>query len=417
MAALIKWVKGALRRPPSAPLIFPIRGFETIRASQVLDEERFEQFKQGHYYPANIGDVLRSRYQIVGKLGFGVTSTVWLARDLEDHRYVTLKIYTRDEDNREEFRVYEQLNKGSSWHPGYAHVREALDLFTISRAGGDHPCLVQKPMWESFMDLLYRNPSHRFTEGLLKAGLKQVFLALDYLHTECKLVHTGTVLAPPIYRDIKGDNILQEIEDTSILERFTQAELASPSPRKFVDGMPVYASRRFELPRSFGRAVLSDFGSAVRGDEKRNHDAQPNVYRSPEVMLKTEWSYPVDIWNVGAMIWDLFECKHLFYGNDPDGKGYSTRAHLAEVIALLGPPPLDMLQRGKRSREFFTEDGTWKQDAEVPIPKGVSLDTSEEYLEGENKELFLQFMRGMLQWRPEDRKTTKDLLSDPWLNS
>lgn len=143
----------------------------------------------------------------------------------------------------------------------------------------------------------------------------------------------------------------------------------------------MYASRRFELPKIFGRVVLSDFGSAVRGDERRNHDAQPNVYRSPEVMLKTEWSYPIDIWNVGVMvcfyslfsplhhaplrllmsgenqIWDLFEGKHMFRGNDPDWKGYSTRAHLAEVIGILGPPPLDMLKRGKRSLEFFTEDG------------------------------------------------------------
>jgi serine/threonine protein kinase len=103
--------------------------------------------------------------------------------------------------------------------------------------------------------------------------------------------------------DIKGDNILQEIEDKSILEDFAKAEMDNPSLRKFVNGAPVYSSRRFELPRTFGRAVLSDFGSAVRGDEKRNHDAQPNVYRSPEVMLKTEWSYPVDIWNVGVMVY------------------------------------------------------------------------------------------------------------------
>jgi hypothetical protein len=49
----------------------------------------------------------------------------------------------------------------------------------------------------------------------------------------------------------------------------------------------------------------------------------------------------------------------MFYGNDPDGKGYSTRAHLAEVVGMLGPPPLDLLKRGKRSQEFFTEDGTY----------------------------------------------------------
>jgi serine/threonine protein kinase len=46
-------------------------------------------------------------------------------------------------------------------------------------------------MWESFRKLLRRNPTHRFIEDLVKAGLTQVFLALDYLHTECKLVHTG----------------------------------------------------------------------------------------------------------------------------------------------------------------------------------------------------------------------------------
>jgi serine/threonine-protein kinase SRPK3 len=64
-------------------MCFPTRGFEIIRTSDVLDEERFEKFKKGQHYPANIGDVLISKYQLIGKLGFATTSTVWLARDLE----------------------------------------------------------------------------------------------------------------------------------------------------------------------------------------------------------------------------------------------------------------------------------------------------------------------------------------------
>lgn len=49
----------------------------------MLEEEHFEEFKAGRYYPVNIGDVFNSKYQVVGKLGFGVTSMVWLARDLQ----------------------------------------------------------------------------------------------------------------------------------------------------------------------------------------------------------------------------------------------------------------------------------------------------------------------------------------------
>lgn len=266
-------------------------------------------------------------------------------------------MYSGDVGHREEFQIYDQIRRaGNPLNPGSCHVRTASDMFMLPSpyvaSGGivvaEHHCLVQEPMWDSWKDLLRRNPAGRFTEDLLKAGLWQVLLALDFLHTECKLVHT----------DIKSDNIVQGIADKRILEAFTDAELAVPSARKVVNGHTIYRSRQFELPRQFGDAVLGDLGSAVRGDEKRSEDAQPQVYRSPETMLEVEWSYPVDIWNVGCMIWDLFEGRHLFYGEDPDGKGYSTRAHLAEVMALLGPPPLDLIKRGARSGEFFTGDGT-----------------------------------------------------------
>ncbi|KAI9686773.1 MAG: hypothetical protein M1822_002833 [Bathelium mastoideum] len=391
------------RQPSVTSLTFPTTGFDIIADKYILEEEQFDEFEKGKYYPVNIGEVFASRYQVVGKLGFGVTSTVWLARDLSTHDYVSLKVYTRDVVDKDEFNISQILNKGDSSHPGFKHVRTALDIFTIPRAGGNHKCLVQKPMWDSFKDLLRRNPARRFTEELLRAGLPQIFLALEYLHCECKLVHT----------DIKADNIFIEIADKSILDSFVKAELEDPSPRKFVNNAPIYLSRSFDYPKAIGKAVLGDFGSAVYGDRKRTHDAQPNVYRCPEVMLETEWSYPADIWNVGVMIWDLFEGKHMFYGNDPLEKRYLTRAHLAEVVAMLGLPPLDLLNRGSRSKEFFTDDGQWK--ANIPIPQDLSLKGSEERFEGEEKEEFLQFMRGMLQWKPEDRKTAWQLLHDPWL--
>lgn len=78
--------------------------------------------------------------------------------------------------------------------------------------------------------------------------------------------------------------------------------MEAPSPRKYASDAPVYMSRQFGLPEDFGRIVLSDFGEAVKGDVERRHNAQPEVYRSPEVMLQAPWSYPIDIWNVGSMV-------------------------------------------------------------------------------------------------------------------
>lgn len=66
----------------SKPLRFPTTGFDLVPSSEKLEEERFDNFATGNYYPVFIGEVFRSRYQVVGKLGFGSTSTVWLARDL-----------------------------------------------------------------------------------------------------------------------------------------------------------------------------------------------------------------------------------------------------------------------------------------------------------------------------------------------
>ena len=56
-------------------------------------------------------------------------------------------------------------------------------------------------------------------------------------------------------------------------------------------------------------------------------------------------------------VWDLFEGGHLFTGHDPEVHRYRSRAHLAEMIALLGPPPQELLAKGSASKKFFTEQG------------------------------------------------------------
>ena len=102
----------------------------------------------------------------------------------------------------------------------------------------------------------------------------------------------------------------------------------------------------------------------------------------------------------------MFENKHLFKAQDCNGESSSLH-HMAEMVAVLGLPPLDYLQRTETSWEYFDKSGNWKAAAEVP---DISLENSEEQLHGDNKSLFLDFMRKMLLWVPEQRQTAKQLL-------
>lgn len=61
--------------------------------------------------------------------------------------------------------------------------------------------------------------------------------------------------------------------------------------------------------------------------------------------------------HLNRQTWHLFEGKRLFSGQDPTEGEYRIRAIIAEMIAVMGPPPLEYLKLGKRSSEFFTEDG------------------------------------------------------------
>lgn len=50
--------------------------------------------------------------------------------------------------------------------------------------------------------------------------------------------------------------------------------------------------------------------------------------------------------------------------------------------------------------------GTWK--GEVPVP-ATKLSDQDSRLQGEEKALFLKFMRKLLKWKPEDRKGIRDI--------
>lgn len=46
-----------------------------------FEEQSLPDYDPRQYYPAKLGDIYRGRYEVVGKLGYGSCSTVWLCHD------------------------------------------------------------------------------------------------------------------------------------------------------------------------------------------------------------------------------------------------------------------------------------------------------------------------------------------------
>ncbi|RGP65954.1 serine threonine cmgc group [Fusarium sporotrichioides] len=345
------WPRLGYRAPPR-PRIFSNPNFIRIPASNKVEEETLPDYLPARYYPVRIGEVFVDRYQVVGKLGFGASSTVWLANDLSQQSHVALKVFIRSQalgDQVEnEIAMYKRMEQRASNHPGRSAVRTLSDSFRVNGPDGDHLVLAHPPLWQSVEGAIRRSSPKRLPASGTRFVLKDLFLALEYLHDECQIIHT----------DIKADNIMFGITDPSVFVDFEEGEMQDPCPRKEVEGRTIYTSRAMKSPGTIGPPVLCDFGSAVFGDSKHIECVQPHVYRAPEVTLRASWDYKIDIWNVGCMVWDIFEGKQLFHGIDPEHQDYRRRTHLAEIVALIGPPPKDLLARGELSSKFFSDEGT-----------------------------------------------------------
>ncbi|OJJ95661.1 hypothetical protein ASPACDRAFT_54973 [Aspergillus aculeatus ATCC 16872] len=329
--------------------------YTTLPLDTPVEEETLAYYKPEYYYPVKIGDVYETRYLVTGKLGYWAYSTSWLCRDLQNDQYKVLKVSTSlpsfPTASGRELKIYEHLARVNSTHPGQALIRELYDSFDLHGPAGQHMTL---------LEMMGLN-SRPFNLPLLKMTVKRLLLALDFLHTEANVIHT----------DIKTDNLMLSLEDDGMLADFARAEAEDPSPRKQVDESCMIYQSRLRRPA-------------------------------------------IDIWNLAGLIWDLFEGEHLFEDTFDAKGGHDPFKHLARMVALIGPPPEEFIRRSETTEQCFDPSGAWVAHEEAVVPM-ISLGSLKKRLAGEEKAEFIQFMMSMLKWLPEERKTAKQLLGDPWL--
>ncbi|CAG9936227.1 unnamed protein product [Clonostachys rosea f. rosea IK726] len=388
--------------PPSARE-FPYEGFQVIDPDVKVEEERLPFYQRQNYYPMRIGQIVQDQFQVVAKLGFGTTSTVWLSRDLITQEYWVLKVYINSLQNIQELKVYQHLE---GFIPdentiGKPFVRQLQASFNLKGPYGDHQVLVMKPLGMSLRTLqeFYIQKDKVFEENLVTGALDQVLLGLDYLH-EAKVIHT----------DLHSDNLLIDITDTSVLSNIEEQEVAEPSARKRDTDRYIYVSRY--MLAGAGSLIISDLGQAHIGEEHHGK-AMPLPYRAPEVILCMPWGNKVDSWSVALLTWDLLERKSLFTVYDTNSEEQNDAHHLAAMTALLGPPPSEFLQMSKETSKYWDQKGEWH--GPIPLPPKTTLNELAGTLKGTSKENFLDFMECFLCWLPQDRLKAHQGYFHPWL--
>ena len=166
--------------------------FERIDPSYLVEEETVSGYNPKHYYFVKLGEVLYERYKIIGKLGFGSASTVWLCRDLqEQHEYVALKVYINSSKYHRELPIYEEINNLQTIYEGRKYVRKMYDSFELQGPYGTHICLVHQPLGISLGELKGLTPDGLFSPELIRQTLRCILTGLQFLHKEVRVIHTG----------------------------------------------------------------------------------------------------------------------------------------------------------------------------------------------------------------------------------
>lgn len=77
-----RWSTNTLRAIRTRPWPESIAVPALLNESEPIEEEKTPYYDPKHFYPARLGEILNGRYQLATKLGYGTSSTMWLARDL-----------------------------------------------------------------------------------------------------------------------------------------------------------------------------------------------------------------------------------------------------------------------------------------------------------------------------------------------
>ncbi|KAM5534359.1 hypothetical protein V8D89_011952 [Ganoderma adspersum] len=355
--------------PSSHPDEKDIKSFQRTLEEEPLGVGSKSGF--GHY-DAQFGEVIgpadgSTKYRIERKLGWGLYSSVWLARELKKDRFVAVKIETTNATHLHHKSVFIEV--------------DALALL----AG--HPNIIC-PLRDFTMPA---NRSGDLEEEEEEGGEEHIVVATTLYNGILKKILDASPL-PPL--PFSGSNLSSKVEFTSadlkadkilvdcgpLTDADIDVMLAADPPRrcpaKASSLLPVVVSQPLAVPtvddamtRTF---CISDMGAVCRKDYlKAGMKLSPEDLQAPEIIFGAPLDEKVDIWLFGLLMCAVFSDVDVF-------------------------PPY--LRGGVYATKYLNADGA-KRRPDLDPAEGDAI---------------LAIVLRCLQLDPQARPSAAELLEDPW---
>ncbi|KAJ5443027.1 hypothetical protein N7445_004778 [Penicillium cf. griseofulvum] len=341
-ARALPWPRRCSSQWTSNPRVFPVFDLGLLDSSLKIEDE----LAMGHEpneiytYPVEEEEILNDRYQILHKIGYGPTATVWYAIDLMEPRMVVLKIYVVDHMLKD----YGRIHPPKLYQPNKCPLHEVSDRFSIKGPRGPHICVVHGA---PEIDPEQVHSGDKTGLESMRSTVKQMLILMDFLPTDCYL--TARIMPNKAFDVSPSD---RQGSGASNIQLITPMILPG-------DGVPLC----MEFP----------------------DDDMPGIVekhcRSPEQVLESKWDHKTDIWAVAVTAWNYTSSQGLIDGRNSDG-AFDDRVHIAELVALLGPPPPEFYEKMQLGSMFWDKEGSWTGQAPIPDRSLESL--AADNIDGEN---------------------------------
>ena len=365
---------------PKAKENFPIlhdgKIIDFFKQKIIYDRES-TNLEQAHEVDIGVGFVIGGRYKVLEMIGKTSFSRVFSCVDLQDSNQhkMCLKVIENQkvlfDQSIQEIKMLKLIH--NNCNVDEFNIMKIFDYFYWR----EHLVLVTELLGENLYEYDRKrrasNNSQVFNLQKQKSISHQLLKSLAKLH-EMNIIHC----------DVKPENILISDEGNNKIK-------------------------------------LIDFGSCCFQHENPTFYMQTRPYRAPELILGCEYDTKIDIWSLGCVLLELytgitvFECPTI-------------QSILAKIIAVCGPVPDWMIKTGKFTRKYFTKDFVLFHEIEMeavtpyatksPVKRSrIELQLPEviDLYEVLNEdEVFINFLKGLLDLDPYKRLSAKEALNHAW---